>query len=56
MFEVSFSGEEHGDAELVAFLDRVLVADGAARLDNGLDAVLRRQRHTVVKREERVGR
>ncbi len=27
VFEMAFAGEEHGDAEFVAFLDRVLVAD-----------------------------
>ena len=40
VLEVSFSGEEHGDAELVAFLDGVLVADRAAGLDDGGDSVL----------------
>ena len=55
MLEVAFAGEEHGDVELVAFIDRVLVADRAAGLDDCFDAVLSRQGDAVVKREEGVG-
>ena len=54
MLEVSFSGEEHGNAELVAFLDGVLVADRAAGLRDGCHAVLRRQGDAIIKREKGV--
>ena len=55
VLEVSFSGKEHGYAELVAFLDGVFVADRTAGLDYGLDTVLRGQGDAVIKREERIG-
>ena len=55
MFEMTFSGEDHGDAKLVAFLDGILVADGSARLHDGFHAVLGRQGNTVIEREERIG-
>ena len=55
MFEMTFSSEDHGDAKLVAFLDGILVADGSARLHDGFHAVLGRQGHAVIEREESVG-
>lgn len=35
MFEVADSGEDHGDAVLFGFFDRVFVPDGASWLDDG---------------------
>ena len=55
MFEMTFSGEDHCDAKLVAFLDGILVADGSARLHDGFHAVLGGQGHAVIEREERIG-
>ena len=50
------AGEHHGDAVLVARLDGLLVAHGAAGLDDGSDAPLGQRVHVVAEREERVGR
>ena len=54
VFEMSLTGEEHGDAFLVGEFDGILVTDAAARLDNGLDAVLCSEGNHVVEREESV--
>ena len=52
---MSHPSEHHGYAQLVAGLDGVFVADGAAGLDDGGYAVLGGHLHHVVKGEERVG-
>ena len=48
--------EYHGDAVLVARLDALLVADGAAGLDNGGNAKACQRIDVVAEREEGVGR
>ena len=55
MFEVSFSSEQHRDAEFVAFPYRIFIPDGSARLDNGFDTIPGRESDAVVEREEGVG-
>ena len=55
MLEMSFSGKQHGDAGLVGFLDGIFVANGSARLDDGLDPIVRSQGNAVIEREETVG-
>ena len=49
------AGEEHRDAQFVGFGDGFLVADGAARLDDGCDAIFSRQGDRVAERQEAVG-
>ena len=52
MFEMTFSGEDHGNAKLVALLDGILVADGSTRLNNGLHSILSGKGHAVIERKE----
>ena len=40
MSKMSDTGKDHGDAVLVGRIDRILVADRATWLDDGLDAGL----------------
>ena len=54
MFEMTFSGEDHSDAKLVALLDGILVADGSAWLHDGFHALLCGQSNAVIEREESV--
>ena len=56
MFEMSLTGEEHRDSELVTLFHRIRITDGASRLDNGLDAILGCKSHAVVEREECIRR
>ena len=50
--EQAHTGERHGDAVLVRGLDHVVIADGAARLYDVLDARLACTFYVVAKREE----
>ena len=54
MFEMSSTGEYHCDAELVARVDYLLVANAAARLHNVFDAVFVACLNAVLEWEERV--
>ena len=56
MFEMSLTGEEHRDSELVTLFHRIRITDGSSRLDNGLDAILGCKSHAVVEREEGIRR
>ena len=51
---MTHSGAEHCDAALVSLLDRILVADASAWLDNGLYAIFRSESDCVVEWEESV--
>ena len=55
MPEVSHPGEQADDAVLVAQVQGVLIAFGAAGLDDALDAGVDEQLRPVVEGEERVG-
>ena len=55
MFKVTIAGKYHTDTALVAAIDRILVADGSTRLDDGGDAGFVGQFHTIVKWEESIG-
>ena len=52
---MAVAGEDHADAKLVAAVDGLLVADGAARLYDGGDTGFVGQFHAVVEGEEGVG-
>lgn len=54
VFKMSHSCKYHRDAEFVAGFDGVFVADGAARLDDGGDAVLMGHLDNIIKWEEGV--
>ena len=56
MLEVPVAHKYHGDAGLVAGLNRGLVLNGAARLDYGGDARLYALLHAVGDGKERIGR
>src|SRR5436190_12014280 len=55
MREMPGPGEVHRDAGLVRRLDGELVADRAARLDDGLDTGVDEDLRAVLEGEERVG-
>ena len=55
MLEVAISGKYHGHLVIVTIGDTVLVFDATPWLDNGLDARLVSDFHTVGKREEGIG-
>ena len=54
MLKVTHSGAEHCYAALVRLLDRVLVANASARLDDCLHAILGCEGHCIVKWEESI--
>ena len=55
MEEVAGAGEVHGHAGLLGRFDDLLIADGAARLHDGLDARVDKHLGTIGEREERIG-
>lgn len=55
MFEVTDACHNHGDAVIVAVFDAVVVANRAARLNNGSDAGCMCDFNAIGKREESVG-
>ncbi len=54
MAEVAFACENHGDRIVIRHADGLLVADGAAGLDDGGDTYFGRGLHTVCEGEEGV--
>ena len=54
MMEQAHTGERHGNAVLVRGLDHVVIADGAARLYDVLNAGLACALYVVAEREERI--
>ena len=54
MFKMTNTREHHADVMLVAGVYRFLVTDGAARLHNGRDTLLRCNVHTIPEREIRI--
>lgn len=54
MPEVTDAGGNHGHVMLVAKVDRVLIANRTARLNDGFNALLLRDLHTIRKGEEGV--
>ena len=56
VLEVTFAGEEHGNALLVGLTDRILVTDRTSGLYDGRHTIFGGQGHTVVEGEEAVRR
>ena len=54
MFEMSDSGEEHSDSQLVGLGNGIGIPDASARLHDGAHAVACSEGHGIVKRQEAV--
>ena len=54
MLKVPDSGEDHGDLVFICRVNYFFISDGAARLNDGRDAVFRRFVETVTEREESI--
>ena len=55
MFEMAHARKDHGDSMLIGHLDRFLVPDRPARLDDGRDAGCRCRLDSISHREEGIG-